>query len=98
MTTYDQDLKIRDTAEKAAQTAAPLFRMYGWTWRDSKLPPTINELTRCIEELIIDLDNDDEGAICMSTGRFTVYKDIDRTNKSRDYKVFLNLANLTLEN
>ena len=55
-----------DIAELAATKAAPLFRLFGWTYGEKK--PTHNELVETIEDLIERCPA--EGFA--STGRFTV--------------------------
>lgn len=42
---------LYDEIQSAAERAAPLFRLYGWTYGDSKVPPSHNELVNTITRL-----------------------------------------------
>lgn len=42
---------LYDEIQSAAERAAPLFRLYGWTYGDSKVPPSHNELVDTITRL-----------------------------------------------
>ena len=82
--------------QHAAQTAAPLFNLYGWTWFDSETTPTVNRIERTITELVEEVlhsfNNSDEEypeAMC-STGRFTVH--IKQYEDERELTIDLNLA------
>lgn len=76
-----------ETIVAAAQTAAPLFNLYGWTYGDGERPPTINELQNTIEELAEKAIERESG---IKSGRFhveyTVYDD------ERELCIYLELA------
>lgn len=83
--------------QHAAQTAAPLFNLYGWTWHDSDTPPTVNRIERTItylvQEALHSFNNSDEEypeAMC-GTGRFTVR--ITQYEDERELTISLDLAN-----
>jgi hypothetical protein len=42
---------LHDKIHEAAQAAAPLFNLYGWTYGDSNVPPTHSELVDTITRL-----------------------------------------------
>lgn len=82
--------------QHAAQTTAPLFNLYGWTWYDNDTPPTINNIeltiTRLVEGALDSFNNSDEEypeATC-STGRFIVR--IKQYEGERELTINLNLA------
>lgn len=82
--------------QHAAQTAAPLFNLYGWTWFNSDTPPTVNHIEQTITKLVAgaldSFNNSTEEypeAIC-STGRFTVR--IKRYEDERELTISLDLA------
>ena len=45
MTTFNRITTdhLYDKIHKAAQTAVPLFQLYGWTYGDSNVPPSHNK-------------------------------------------------------
>lgn len=53
MTTFNRITTdhLYDKIHEAAQTAAPLFQLYGWTYGDSNVPPSHNELVDTITRL-----------------------------------------------
>lgn len=75
----------------AAQTAAPLFRLYGWTYGDGV--PDINELedtiTRLVDETIEAYERRG-GDASVSTGRFIVR--LSQYKEERELTIDLNLA------
>ena len=80
----------------AAQTAAPLFNLYGWTWSDSDTPPTANRIERTITRLVEDVihlfnssSEEYPEAMC-STGRFIVR--IKQYEDERELTISLDLA------
>lgn len=53
MTTFNRITTehLYDEIQSAAERAAPLFRLYGWTYSDSTTPPSQNELADAITRL-----------------------------------------------
>jgi len=77
------ELEITQLAEHSAQTIAPLFNLYGWTWCDKKIPPSIFEIEDHIEGLIYDAINEED---TVSSGRVTV------AYCKRDVNVYLDIG------
>lgn len=82
--------------QHAAQTAAPLFNLYGWTWHNNDTPPTMNQIeltiTKLVEGVLDSFNNSTEEypeAMC-STGRFTVR--IKQYEDERELTISLKLA------
>lgn len=69
---------LYDKIHEAAQTAVPLFQLYGWTYGDSNVPPSHNELvdtiTRLAESALEYFYNSDEEYRDseVGSGRFSV--------------------------
>lgn len=80
MTTFNRITTehLYDKIHEAAQTAAPLFQLYGWTYGDSNVPPSHNELvdtiTRLAESALEYFYNSDEEYRDseVGSGRFSV--------------------------
>src|SRR5438132_5107655 len=88
----DTDIEISLASELAADKAAPLFRLFGWTYRGGDIPPTVFELQNDIEKMIYDLRKI-KGECSQQSGRFEVMK--ERTEEGTfDYTISLPLANL----
>lgn len=82
--------------QHAAQTAAPLFNLYGWTWFESDTPPTVNRIehtiTHLVESVLYSFNKSTEEypeAMC-GTGRFTVH--IKQYEDERELTISLDLA------
>ena len=82
--------------QHAAQTAAPLFNLYGWTWFDNDMPPTVNHIEHTIADLVEDTlhgfnnSNEEYPESMCSTGRFIVH--IKQYEDERELAISLDLA------
>lgn len=84
-----------DIIQRAAQTAAPLFNLYGWSYFMSENSrPTFNELEETITDLVNDVikyyNKSDENRVSVGTGRFVVsYQEYD---EEKELSICLELA------
>lgn len=88
-----------DEIRHAAQTAAPLFKLYGWTYFDNDTPPNLNRLEQTITELVShtvhhfneQLERGEEfPEASVGTGRFFVT--LKQYEDERDLRISLELA------
>lgn len=81
--------------EHAAQTAAPLFNLYGWTYGENVVP-SVNELERIITELAehalhhFNNSHEEYPEAGVGSGRFTVR--IKQYENERELTISLDLA------
>lgn len=78
------------TAERlAAERAAVLFQHFGWTWGDSEVPPTVDEIERELVRLVEWL-YESADTLHIGTGRLRV--DREDLDNGLGTRFFLDLA------
>lgn len=84
--TDDREELFSHMAERAALTAGPLFRMFGWEWSASgdRCIPSHNAIVNCVRELLHSAyksaSTSESGWSRQSTGRFVV--EVSQVNAS----------------
>lgn len=53
-----------------ARFVYPYFVQHGWTWGNSKTPPTRMQISKCLREMLTALSERD--TVCVRTGRLRV--------------------------